>query len=137
MLVSLRLSDSVRRGCRPLLALALAGLALAAGAGHAAQAGPEPGPLLNTIRWTTDSEVDVYGFYVYRAPEQGGEFARLNGAPLPALGGADSGASYSYEDRDIAPGTRYRYYVGKLENDGSEERLTGVLTSNAKYPAAD
>lgn len=93
-----------------------------------------PSQLRNTLSWATDSEVDVFGFYVYRATEHEQAFSRLNENPLPARGGPDIGARYQYEDVTIQPGLRYRYYINQLDNSGREERLTPVLASRPKYP---
>ncbi len=75
------------------------------------------------IRWTVGSLAEIAGFNVYRATEEGGEYARLNANPLPV---ASPG---SYLDATVWPGTTFWYEVRALHAGGSEETVAGSPAS--------
>lgn len=105
----------------PFLALGL-GLLLAAGAAADAES-----KLANTLRWKMASEVDNYGFDVYRAQQEDGPFERLTKKPIPGAGSSDVPTEYSYVDDTIAPDTEYFYYVESISMSGRRERFTPVV----------
>jgi hypothetical protein len=72
------------------------------------------------LRWTTASEIDTVGFRVLRetadSPEKGLQFV---GPFIPSEGWANTGASYSYLDRDKrARGADVRYYLEEVDTFG-------------------
>jgi len=75
------------------------------------------------LRWTVGSLAEVVGFNVYRATDEHGEYARVNGEQLPA---ASPG---SYEDPTLWPGTTFWYEVRALHADGTEEAVAGSPAS--------
>jgi hypothetical protein len=52
----------------------------------------------NTLRWTTASEVDNFGFDVYRSDEEEGPFVRLTASPISGAGTTDLTTKYAFED---------------------------------------
>jgi len=120
---------------RLLLAMLLASLAACASqpprqaAEDAAQA---PQPLENVIRWSTASEVDNFGYDVFRGLNEDGPFERLNAAPIPGSGTTDVPQKYEYRDETIAPNTAYYYYVESISLQGERERFTPVFRSRPK-----
>ena len=135
------------RFCSPgpgLLALVLAlalhpSLPLAAAQDTSAQ--DEPGkaaadagenPLKNTLRWTTATEVDNFGFDVYRGRTKDGPFERVTGDPIPGAGTSDVATRYVYHDVKIEPGVEYYYYVESISMGGERKAFTPVIKAPAK-----
>jgi len=109
--------------------------ACGAPAGDAEDPAP-PAGIENTVRWTTASEVDNYGFDVYRSTAEDGPFEVINAETIAGAGTIDVPREYRYVDRAIAPDTAYFYYVESISMDGRRERVTPVIRSRPK-PAAE
>ena len=62
----------------------------------AQQEPPASGPLQNVVRWSTASEVDNFGFDVYRAEHAEGPFTRITQQPVSGAGTSDEPARYEY-----------------------------------------
>jgi len=75
-----------------------------------------------TLAWETGTEVDNAGFNLYRATAAEGTYTKVNAALIAAEGDPVSGASYSFLDEGLAPGT----YYYKLE----DVDLNGVVTKH-------
>jgi hypothetical protein len=89
-------------------------------------------PYKNTVRWTTASEVDSFGFDVFRAEKEEGPFERLNAKPIPGAGTSDESHSYAWVDDTIDPTKEYYYYVESISIDGVREKFTPVSRARAK-----
>ena len=120
----------------------LAALALAGGACGSART-PAPAPpappapaavYSNTIRWSTASEVDNFGFDVYRGESEDGPFIRLNPVPIEGGGTTDEPRSYSFVDDTIDPHRTYYYYVESISMSGERERFTPIGKAAPKLP---
>jgi hypothetical protein len=72
------------------------------------------------LAWETGTEIDNAGFNLYRASAPDGPYTKVNGALIAAEGDPVAGATYSFLDEDLAPGT----YTYKLE----DVDLNGVAT---------
>ncbi len=88
----------------------------------------------NTLRWSTASEVDNFGFDVYRAESEEGPFVRLNDSPIPGAGTSDVPTYYEYVDDTIAPGLEYFYYIESISIDGEREKFTPTYRAAPKIP---
>jgi hypothetical protein len=88
----------------------------------------EAGPGSVVLAWDTGTEVDNAGFNLYRATAEGGSYAKVNGALIAAEGDPVSGASYSFLDKGLSPGT----YYYKLE----DVDLTGTTALHGPVSAA-
>lgn len=86
----------------------------------------------NTLRWSTASEVDNFGFNVYRGDSEDGPFVRLTEDPIPGAGTTDAPSRYSYADDTIDPRKAYWYYVESLSMGGEIERFTPVFRAKPK-----
>ena len=113
-MITHQLGSSILAACSLLLGAALV----------VAEEAPK---LSNTLRWTMASEVDNYGFDVYRALSEDGPFERLTAKPIPGAGSSDVPTRYSYVDDTIAADTAYFYYVESIALDGQRERATPVV----------
>ncbi len=92
----------------------------------------QPAVLENVIRWSTASEVDNFGYDVFRGPTEEGPFERVNETPIPGHGTTDEPRQYAFHDTSIAPDTVYYYYVESISLQGERERFTPVFASRPK-----
>ena len=89
----------------------------------------------NTIRWTTASEVDNFGFDVYRSESEDGPFDLLTEEPVEGAGTVDEPQKYVFVDDTIDPTKAYYYYVESISMSGTRERFTPVVRAKPKKPA--
>ena len=59
------------------------------------------------LAWETAAEIDNAGFNLYRATAEGGPYTKVNDALVAAEGDPTSGASYTFLDKGLLPGTYY------------------------------
>jgi hypothetical protein len=97
----------------------------------AAEAAPVKA-LNNTIKWSTASEVDNFGYDVFRGDKEDGPFARLNAKIIAGAGTVDEPRHYEYVDDTIEAGREYWYYVESVSLSGVREKFTPVFKSKAK-----
>jgi hypothetical protein len=123
-----------------LAALVLPGGACSSNRHDAPPSPPAPGAastaaLSNTIRWTTASEVDNFGFDVYRGESTDGPFRRLNATPIEGGGTTDEPRAYAFVDDTIEPHRTYYYYVESISMSGERQRFTPIGKADPKLPA--
>ncbi|MCG8457380.1 MAG: hypothetical protein MI919_13975 [Holophagales bacterium] len=97
--------------------------------GKAAPADERP---TNTLRWATASEVDNFGYDVYRAESPDGPFERMTEEPIAGAGTTDEVSEYFFIDDDIDPTRAYYYYVESIDLSGHRERFTPVQRAAPK-----
>lgn len=97
---------------------------------------PKEQRLANTPRWTTASEVDNFGYEVFRGEAEAGPFTKLGDKPLLGAGTTDETRKYEYRDDSIDPCRDYWYYVESIATDGTREKFTPVFKAPAKRRAA-
>jgi len=95
-----------------------------------------PKPLNNAIKWSTASEVENFGYDVYRADKEDGPWVRINAKPIPGAGTLDEPRYYQYVDTDIDPTRGYFYYVESISLKGVREKFTPVIKAPPKRPLA-
>ena len=88
----------------------------------------------NTIRWTTASEVDNFGFDVYRSESEDGPFEVLTEEPVEGAGTVDEPQKYVFVDDTIDPTKAYYYFVESISMSGVRERFTPVARAKPKKP---
>lgn len=88
--------------------------------------------LANNVRWKTASEVDNFGYDVYRGDEEAGPFIVLNESPLPGAGTTDSPSEYAFRDDSIDPCRAYWYYVESISVHGEREKFTPTFRAKPK-----
>ncbi|MDH3403500.1 MAG: hypothetical protein OES32_00920 [Acidobacteriota bacterium] len=96
---------------------------------------PAPEVYTNTLKWTTASEVDNFGFDVYRGDSEEGPFERLTESPIEGAGTTDLTSAYEYVDRAIDPTRGYYYYVESISLQGVREDFTPIIFAKPKLPA--
>ena len=97
----------------------------------AATPAPTP-PYRNTVRWSTASEVDNFGYDVYRGTSPDGPFERITADPIPGAGTTDEPQKYSFVDDKIDPYQVYFYYVEAISLAGVRARFTPIIPSKPK-----
>ncbi len=96
-----------------------------------------PEEFKNTLRWTTASEVDNFGFDVYRASSEDGPFTRITTSIIPGAGTTDEPQKYVYVDDAIDPTRGYFYYIESISIDSVREKFSPVIAIGPKQPAAE
>ena len=117
------------------LPLFVVSMCLGFGLASSVQAQQEPqsaAALQNIIRWSTASEVDNFGFDVYRAEQESGPFERITPQPVSGAGTSDEPARYEYADASIKPDTQYYYYVESISMSGVREKFTPTFKAPIK-----
>ncbi|MEM7349345.1 MAG: hypothetical protein AAF657_00970 [Acidobacteriota bacterium] len=89
-------------------------------------AAPATEPYKNTIKWTTASEVDNFGFDIFRSLSEDGPFERVNAETIEGAGTTDEPTSYQFVDDTIDPHKAYYYYVESISMSGDREQFTPV-----------
>ncbi|MDC8013857.1 hypothetical protein [Tahibacter soli] len=92
--------------------------------------------LANTPRWTTASEVENFGYDVFRGDAEEGPFTKLTASPLAGAGTTDETKKYEFRDDTIDPCKDYWYYVESISTTGVREKFTPVFKAAAKRRAA-
>ena len=88
----------------------------------------------NKVRWKTASELDNFGFDVYRSESPDGPFARINTEIIEGAGTSDEVHAYEFVDDMIDPHKPYYYYVESISMSGERERFTPIANAPAKLP---
>lgn len=86
----------------------------------------------NTLKWTTASELENFGYDIYRGLSEEGPFERLTEEPLPGAGTTDEPTDYQFVDDTIDPYETYWYYVESISMGGVRERFTPIFPSKPK-----
>ena len=94
-------------------------------------------PYANTLKWTTASEVENFGYDVYRATSEDGPFERITEQPIPGAGTTDEPTAYEWADDTIDPHTQYWYYVESISMSNERERFTPIFPAPPKLPPED
>jgi hypothetical protein len=81
---------------------------------------PVPAAVSGTVvvEWTTESEVNLAGFNIYRSEIPDGAYVKLNDTLIPASPDPIAGGSYTYTDTTVEPGVTYYYQLEDVELDG-------------------
>ncbi len=98
----------------------------------AAEAESTEEPYNNTIKWSTASELDNFGFDVFRGDSAEGPFERINPDTIEGAGTSDEPSRYQYVDDTIDPYKTYYYYVESISMNSVRERFTPVGKAGPK-----
>src|SRR5690606_21895481 len=81
------------------------------------------------LKWTARNDGRLYGYMIYRSENRAGPFRRVNEHPVPTRSGnPDESTQYGFTDDAVQPGRTYYYYIDTLARDGTQERLSPVLS---------
>ena len=89
------------------------------------------------LKWTTESEVDNAGFYVYRSETRDGEFTVVNPTMIQGAGTTGERNEYSWTDTTAKPNTVYYYQIEDVSHAGVRKqlatvRLRGLVSASGK-----
>ena len=87
------------------------------------------------LKWTTESEVDNAGFYIYR-----GEYKVINPTMIQGAGTTGERNEYTWTDTTAKPNTVYYYRIEDVSYAGEREqlatvRLRGLVSATGKRTA--
>lgn len=81
------------------------------------------------IQWSTASEVETAGFFIYRAENPEGPFdVQINREIIPANGQVVSGSDYQITDQDVIPEKTYYYQLQEVQFNGEIETFGPIET---------
>jgi hypothetical protein len=81
------------------------------------------------VRWVTSSEIDTFGFMIYRGElPDGSDAVAITDALIPAVG-RGTGAAYDYADTQALPGATYYYWLEETETTGARRRYGPANTA--------
>jgi len=89
------------------------------------------------VEWTTESEVDVAGFNLYRSESPDGPYVKTNPALIPGASDPLLGGKYTYTDTNVVAGQTYYYKLEDVDLDGTTT-LHGPIqvVAEARSPSA-
>lgn len=77
------------------------------------------------IRWTTASEVDNYGYYIYRKRSTEIDFKQISSL-IPGAGNSSFPRDYEYIDADVDIGKTYYYQLEDIDFGGNRTRHPAI-----------
>ena len=89
----------------------------------------------NRVKWATGSELNNFGFDVFRGDDEEGPFIKVNSNTIPGAGSSDIPNRYEFIDDSIEEGKAYWYYVESISMKGHREKFTPTFQAKAKLPA--
>lgn len=89
--------------------------------------------LSNTLKWSTASEVENFGFDIYRSTSEDGPFEKMTQEPIPGAGTIDEPQSYVWKDTSIKADVAYFYYIESISYAGVRERFSPIIKAPAKH----
>ncbi len=89
------------------------------------------------LKWTTESEVDNAGFYIYRSETEAGEFKVVNPTMVQGAGTTGERNEYTWTDTTAEPNTVYYYRIEEVSHAGERGqlvtvRLRGLISTSGK-----
>lgn len=72
------------------------------------------------VQWSTSSETDTAGFYLFRLDEKTGRYRQINSSLLPALITSQQGGSYSLIDNGASLTKSNTYVLVEIEGKGTK-----------------
>ncbi len=78
------------------------------------------------LKWTTESEVDNAGFYIYRSQTKDGEFKVVNPTMIQGAGTTGERNEYTWTDATAKPNTVYYYRIEDVSHAGVRKQLATV-----------
>ena len=78
------------------------------------------------LKWTTESEVDNAGFYIYRSKTKDGEFKMVNPTMIQGAGTTSERNTYTWTDTTAKPNTVYYYRIEDVSHAGVRKQLATV-----------
>jgi hypothetical protein len=88
------------------------------------------------LHWVTQSETNVYGYYLYRSTDNDLATAQIVSPLIPATNTATM-QSYSFQDRELSESGLYYYWLQSVDYDSSFD-FHGPITVDVNFaPGGD
>ena len=84
------------------------------------------------INWSTATEFETAGYFVYRSSESDGDYTQLNDLLITGSPDPLSGGDYEFVDNDVRPGQTYYYILQEVEFSGNTNP-EGPIEATAAY----
>lgn len=89
------------------------------------------------LKWTTESELDNAGFYIYRSETKNGEFKIVNPTMIQGAGTTSERHTYTWTDTSAKPNTVYYYRIEDISHAGVRKqlatvRMRGIVSASGK-----
>jgi hypothetical protein len=78
------------------------------------------------IHWTTESELDIVGFNLYRADSAEGEFVKINSELIPPAADPFVGGEHTFVDENVTRGKYYYYQLETVDRNGNTTRTDTI-----------
>ena len=78
------------------------------------------------VKWTTESEIDNAGFYIYRSNTKDGEFKVVNPQMIQGAGTIGERNEYTWTDTTAKLNTVYYYRIEDVSHAGDRKQLATV-----------
>ena len=90
------------------------------------------------INWTTESEINNAGFYIYRSETKDSEFKVVNPTMIQGAGTTSERNTYTWTDTTAKPNTVYYYRIEDVSHAAVRKqlatvRLRGLVSANGKF----
>jgi hypothetical protein len=85
-----------------------------------------------TLRWTTGSEIENLGYYVYRSLMEDGMYEKLTASLIEGAGSSRTTQFYQFIDQDVEEGRSYFYKLEQINLDGSKVVYGPITATVAK-----
>jgi hypothetical protein len=72
-----------------------------------------------TIRWTTESELDIVGFNLFRSDTPDGKFVKINEELIPPAPDPFVGGEHVFIDKGVIRGQTYYYQLETVTRRGN------------------
>ncbi|MGI8906994.1 MAG: hypothetical protein ACR2IE_10950 [Candidatus Sumerlaeaceae bacterium] len=98
---------------------------------------PEGGVGKVRIRWRVETQEDNYGYNIQRSDTADGTYKKINTSIIPGQGSTNIPMDYCYEDRSVARGQTYYYYIESISTSGVREIVEGTKGTRVKVKSVD
>ena len=78
------------------------------------------------LKWTTESELDNAGFYIYRSQTKDGTFKVINPSMIQGAGTTSERNEYTWTDTTAKPNIAYYYQIEDISHAGERKQLATV-----------
>lgn len=93
---------------------------------------PKEVRLFNKIKWKTASELNNFGYEIYRSDTEEGDYEVVTEDVIEGAGTTTDESNYEFRDDTIDPCKKYYYYVESISTDGVREAFTPKFPSKIK-----
>jgi hypothetical protein len=88
------------------------------------------------LKWRTESEIDNYGWNIYRSSSPKGDYVKINSSIIPGAGTSSSAHNYFYIDKELSNGTTYYYFLEDIDLKGERHQNRSLLANAIPYEEA-